>query len=370
MKYIVTVIFFTLFISVRVYGSDDYTELSSYDFTEIQEILDEENNLNFEDTVRMIMSGDLSEKYGSVGELILNVFFSELTAEKKLVVKILIIGLAAAVFSNISGAVLSGKISGTGFYITYISLISALTAGYGIMADMITETMERLTELMNAIVPVYTLSVGFSAGQASAGGFYRIIVIIISIIEKILLRFVIPVIYVYMIVNIINNIADGRMFTKACELIRSLAEWLLKGLMSFVIGINLIQSLINPIVDSLKTGTLGKVLSGIPGIGGTLNSVSGIIFASGSLIKNAIGMGGVAAVLTVCFMPVVKILAVSLIYKGTGAVLEPVSDKRVVNCINGTYTSLVLLMRTLLYAVVFFVLTIAIICSSTNYHSL
>lgn len=55
--------------------------------------------------------------------------------------------------------------------------------------------------------------------------------------------------------------------------------------MTFVIGINVIRSLINPIVDSMKVGTMWKVMQSIPGIGNTLNSVSSVVFASGTLIK-------------------------------------------------------------------------------------
>ena len=53
-------------------------------------------------------------------------------------------------------------------------------------------------------------------------------------------------------------------------------------------------------------------------------------------------------------------------YKVTAAVTEPVSDKRISNAVNGIYESIVLLAKTLLYGVVFFLLTMAIVCYSTN----
>lgn len=358
-------VFLVLIFPSVAYGKEDYSDISDYDFSDIQEILDDEEGIDFEETVKQLMKG---EGGTGIGELIVNTAFYELQKEKDVIIKVLLIGLAAAMFSNISGAVLNGKISETGFYITYLSLVLALTAGYGVIASMVTKTMELLTELMGAIVPVYVVSIGFSTGSNSAEAFYRVIIIVITLIENVLIRVIIPMIYVYMIANIINNMADGKMFTKTCELIKTIVDWLLKGMLSFVIGINLIRSLINPIVDSIKMGTFGKVLSGIPGIGGALNSVSGIVLASGTLIKNAIGIGGVIAIISICFVPVIKALIVSLGYKLAGAVLEPVSDKRVVNSVNSIYVSIVMLMKTLLYAIVFFLLTIAIICSSTNYH--
>lgn len=368
MKSVILGIVLCIMFPVMAYGNEDYSDLSDYDFSDIQEILDEEGGVDFEETVKQIMSGEDSGGTGKISEIISSTILYELEKEKDVIIKVLLIGLAAAMFSNISGAILNGKISETGFYITYLSLVVALTAGYSVIASMVTRTMELLIELMGAFVPVYIVSIGFSTGSNSAEAFYRVIVVVITLIEKILLKVIIPMIYMYLITNIINNMADGKLFSKTCELIKTIVDWMLKGLLSFVIGINLIRGLINPIVDSIKMGTWGKVLSGIPGIGGALNSVSGIVLASGTLIKNAIGIGGVVAIAGICFVPVIKALIVSLAYKLSGAMLEPVSDKRVVNSINSIYVSIVLLMKTLLYAVVFFLLTIAVICSSTNYN--
>ena len=58
----------------------------------------------------------------------------------------------------------------------------------------------------------------------------------------------------------------------------------------------------------------------------------------------------------------------SVAYKGAGALMEPVSDKRIINSISGIYEAMGMLAKTLLYAVVFFLLSIAIVCSSTNYN--
>ena len=72
-------------------------------------------------------------------------------------------------------------------------------------------------------------------------------------------------------------------------------------------------------------------------------------------------------IIVVCFVPIVKTALISISYKAVGAILEPVSDKRIVNCLNGVYESIVLLMKTVIYSTIFFVLTIAIICASTSH---
>lgn len=351
-------------------GINDYGDLDYYDFDEIEDVLEQmECGMDFDETVKKFMSGDTEGSLKELGQAVINGMFKELAAQKTLIFRIILIGIVAALFSNIAKAFLSGSISDTGFYITYILLLGTLSAGYGVLASMITEAIKSLLELMEAIIPVFILSIGFASGQSSAMAFYQVVVIIIIFIEKILLSVIVPLIYIFMIANLINNITGENFLTKACELLKTAINWILKALLSIVIGINVVQSMLSPVVDSIKTSTLGKAASVIPGIGQVLNSVSGIILGAGSLIKNAIGMAAMVAIVSVCFVPVIKTVIISIAYKAAGAILEPVSDKRIIQAINGIYESMVLLGKTLLYAIVFFLLTVAIICSATNFKS-
>ena len=65
-------------------------------------------------------------------------------------------------------------------------LMGTLMSGYVIAADLVTDAMNSLLEFMEAVVPIYTLSVGFAAGSSSAASFYSIITILIVIIQKLL----------------------------------------------------------------------------------------------------------------------------------------------------------------------------------------
>ena len=345
--------------------TDSPTDISYYDYSEITEITQTEG-INFEEIVNDFIKGDVDSALEGMGESILNTMFAELSAQKNIIVKILSIGMIAAIFSNITGAFVSGNISETGFYITFTTLMGVMVAGYHIASDMVYGALDRLIELMEAIVPVYVLSLGFASGQSSATGFYQVVALIIIFVEKILQTVLIPLIYIYMITGLMNNLINGAYLTKTCELIKSVVNWILKALLSVVVGMNVIQSLINPVVDSLKTSSFGKAASLIPGIGGALSSMSGIILGSGTLIKNSIGMASMVAIVSVSFGPVIKAVVMSVAYKGAGALMEPVSDKRIINSISGIYESVGMLAKTLLYAVVFFLLSIAIVCSSTN----
>lgn len=355
------------FLPVKVNGNDiTPDDTSYYNYSEIDKVL-EENEFSFDEVVNLFVEGKTDEALKYIGDGIIDVIFYELETQKGVLIKIISIGIIAAVFTNLSSSFNSGKISETGFYITFTAILGMLVAGYQIAANLVIEALGRLLELMEAMVPVYVLSVGFSAGQTTATSVYQIIALVILLIQKVIITVIIPLIYTYMIFGLLNNVVSGSFLTKACELIKTGVNWILKAMLSIIIGLNVIQGLINPVVDTIKANALHKTAGMIPGIGNTLSSMSEIILGSGTLIKNSIGMAAVVAIIIVSFAPVIKITIMSLAYKASGAVLEPISDKRVVNAVSNIYDSMALLGKTLLYGVVFFILTIAIVCSTTNH---
>ncbi len=367
-KILIFIVLFIFMCPLTVLGEEtDPSSVDYYDYSGIDELTGSES-FNFEEVVNMFVNGESDKALESIGNGIVDVFFSELSSQKTVLIKILSIGVIAAVFSNLSTSFSNGNVADTGFYLTFTAILGMLVAGYALAASLVTKALEQLLELMEAIVPVYVLSLGFAAGQTTATGVYQIIVLVIVLIQKIILTVVIPMIYMYMIFGLLNNIVSGSFLTKACELIKSIVNWILKALLSVIIGLNVIQGLINPVVDKVKASALGKTAGMIPGIGNTLSSMSEIILGSGALIKNSIGMAAVVAIIIVSFAPVVKVTIMSIAYKAAGAVLEPISDKRVVNSVSGIYDSMALLGKTLLYGVVFFILTIAIVCSTTNHN--
>ena len=82
------------------------------------------------------------------------------------------------------------------------------------------------------------------------------------------------------------------------------------------------------------------------------------------MLKNALsGLGLLIIVLIVAF-PVIKIFILSMLYKFTAALVEPISDKKIVNCITSAGDSLVLIMSCMISVSVMFFVMVAIVASA------
>ena len=127
--------------------------------------------------------------------------------------------------------------------------------------------------------------------------------------------------------------------------------------------------MIVPMTDSYKKSMLYKAFQMIPGIGSSIETVSETVIGAGNIIKNGIGTAAIAVLLIVCFVPVLKLIILSVLFKVTAAVIEPVSDKRIVKAVNSLGTAIGLLILIVLVAVSLFMLVSAMIVLLTNFHS-
>ena len=104
----------------------------------------------------------------------------------------------------------------------------------------------------------------------------------------------------------------------------------------------------------------------IPGIGDVLGGMTEVVFGTAVLVKNGIGMTGAVICFALCLFPLVQIGCIVLMYKLAAALIQPVSDKRIVGCVESVGEGCRLLMRIIFTSGLLFLLTIVVVSASTG----
>ena len=136
-----------------------------------------------------------------------------------------------------------------------------------------------------------------------------------------------------------------------------------KTLVGLVLGFHMIQGMVLPYVDSMKSATVQKLIGIIPGLGQGAGAITQIVMGSGVLIKNSIGAAGVVVLLIMMIIPVLKLVVMMFLYQGVAAILQPICDKRIVSCISKTGQGHKMLLNIVLSSALLFIITIAVVCS-------
>lgn len=340
-----------------------------FDFSNIQEVLNRSvsgRKIDFLSMLTDVVSDGEAISFSYVWNLLVDTLFADLNYNKNAIVMLVLIGISAAVFANISNAFLSGQIAQTAFYITYLLFISVVATAFHTMSQSAVAVLNNISGFMDTLVPVFCLSLGMVSGGTGSIMFYEVTLGIIWLVDKIFLKIIIPMTDIYVVLIMVNYLSKEDFLTKLAELIQTAVKWALNTLFAMVLGLNVIQGLIVPLAGTIKSHTLVKAVSVIPGIGGGANAVWETVLGTGVIIKNGIGTVALIALFFVISVPVAKMVLFVLMYQGAGAILQPVSDKRVNEALSGISEGAKLLLKTVILAAVFFAVSIALVCASTN----
>ena len=91
-----------------------------------------------------------------------------------------------------------------------------------------------------------------------------------------------------------------------------------------------------------------------------------MVIGSGVLVKNTMGAAGVVVLVIITLIPMLKLVILMILYQCVAAVPQPVCDKRIVSCISDMARGHKILLSIAASAIVLFVVTVAVVCASTN----
>ena len=140
-----------------------------------------------------------------------------------------------------------------------------------------------------------------------------------------------------------------------------------KTLLGFAAGVMTaasVWSLLLPAIDRAKETVAYKLISAVPGVGTAMNTAVGAVIGSGVLIRNVLGMGSLLIILLICAVPVVRVCMVLLSYKIVQAVIQPVTEKRLLEGMDAMTQGVGMLLHVLVSCVLMFILSLAVVCNA------
>lgn len=323
-----------------------------------------EDSFSIEEILNQILKGESLFQKETMSKWFKNIVKAQLQREQKAMFQVVLLVLLAAVFSNFTAVFGDGKTGETSFYITYMLLLALLIKSFGSMGVELKELLENFILFLKALMPSYFLAVTASSGSATAMIFYEAVLFLIYVIQVVFLKGMIPAIYVLALVELVNYLHSEDFLSKMAELLQTLIEWTLKSCMAVVLGMQLIQNMIGPAMDSLKRDIIGKTAASIPGIGNAINGVTEVALGTAVIIRNGIGVVGIIILVCIGIRPVIRLALLAFLYKLLAAVVQPVSDKRMTGALSTIGNGYVLFLKILLCMELLIFITIAILSIS------
>lgn len=318
----------------------------------------------FTEAVKSLIQGEEPLTKENLLRLVKDTLFSSLQEKRGMAVRILMIVAVAAIFTNFTNAFEKSQAADVSFYMMYLCLFTLLMQMFQDMSAMTLDTLNHVITFMKLLMPSYLLASVFAGGSMTGTGFYELTLGMILIIQWIVKYAVMPAIHLYVLFSMLNHLTSEDYLSKLADLLKTFVEWILKTLAALAIGVQTVQCLVLPAADSLKTSALTRTVGAVPGLGNVFNGVTEVVLGSAVLIKNAVGAAGLIFLAVLCLVPLLKLGAGALLYRLIAAVVQPVSNKCMVECIESAGEGAGLLMKALLTVGVLFFLSVAMATAS------
>ncbi len=338
--------------------------VSDMSFEQVQNLMDEmlgENSFSLETTLKNMITGKTAVSKEAVQEFLHGLFFDQLEKERENFFRILLLVLAAAVFSNFAAVFENSQIGDVSFYMVYLLLFTILMNSYQQLGASLGKQLDWLTQFMKGLSPAYFVAISASSGTLSAAAFYQGVLLLVWLVEWMLLTLILPGANLYVLLCLVNHLSKEDMLSKMADLLETLISWGLKTMLGAVLGLQVVRGLVSPAMDALKRTAIGKTAGAIPAVGNAVNMVTELILTGALLVKNCLGVVAVIALLLAGATPVIHYGILSLSYRFLAAIAQPVSDKRIVGCLGTMGEGCAMLLRIMMTAEILCILTFVIL---------
>ena len=136
--------------------------LDDLELTQVQKMLDDmlgENSFSLTDTLVSLTRGEKIFSGKDLQGIFYRIFFGQLEKQKGLYIRILLLILLAAVFSNFAAVFDNGQIGDTCFYVVYLLLFMVCMDSFSGMSRALQNVLSWMAEFMRVLAPAYFLTV-------------------------------------------------------------------------------------------------------------------------------------------------------------------------------------------------------------------
>lgn len=251
------------------------------------------------------------------------------------------VALAVTVLCSLAGALSeSGKASD---YVVLGGALAVMAACAGDMRSFLGQARTALLELSDfsrALLPTIAASAAAGGHGAAAAARYAASALFMDILINAGIQVVLPVIYAYAAAATANAALPSGALSGPMKLIGWVGNTLLAGLTSVFTLALTVTGAVAGSADKVAGGIAKSAISAaLPVVGSILADAADTYVAGAALIRGAVGVFGLAAVVCVCVGPLLTLGLHYIMFKAAACIAEPFAEGRLAGLIGNIGTA-------------------------------
>lgn len=313
------------------------------------------------------INGEKNFSFKEWGTAILKFLFHEFVANGKLLGSLILLTIFSMFLQSMQNAFESSTISKVAYSIVYMVLVILALNSFHIVIKYTNEAIGSMISFVLALIPLLLALIASSGGIISAAFFHPVILFLMNISGVFMQYVILPLLFLATLLSIVSTMSDHYKVTQLAQLLRNWSIGLMGLFLTVFLGVISVQGASAAITDGVAMRT-AKFVTGnfIPVIGRIFTDAADTVVSASGLLKNTVGIAGVAILLIIVAFPAFKILMISFIYKIAAAILQPLGGGPVIKCLDIISKSVIYVFAALGIVSLMFFLSITVIVAAGN----
>ena len=314
----------------------------------------------------MIFEGE-GVRWGELGRRLLYAFTGEVALNISLLGQLVIVGVFCALLRSVASSLGGSEAGDVAFLLCLFVLLFISVQAFRTAVQLAASTLDQMVDFMHAILPLLAALLAAAGAVTTAAIFHPFLYVTVTAIAMLVRGLLFPLVFVMAGLAVLGSLSRDFPLRQMAGLLRT-GSMILLGL-SFLVFFAVMHArgAIAPVTDGLALRT-AKFLTGafIPVVGGRLADALDVVIGGSVLIKNAVGVFGMGAIAVITAFPIVKIFSILTVFRVATALVEPITDSRLVDAMSGLSTCLTLLLAGLITAALMFFVGITVVIGVGN----
>ncbi|KJR48640.1 Stage III sporulation protein AE [Desulfosporosinus sp. I2] len=313
-----------------------------------------------------LKSGKLSLRPENIGHTLLALLGHQILGTAPLIGKLLILAVLGAVLGQLQVA-FEGSVGKTAQVMTYLVLLSLAITSFREALSIATGAIEQMTSLMQTMFPVILTLLITMGNLTSAALFKPLVMGSLTVLATMIKTIILPLFFLAAIIKLFNHISEQFRLNKLAGLFEFAGKLSLGVIMTVFIGVMTVQGVTGGVADSVVFRTAKYSADLIPVVGKFFKDAVELVITSGLLLKNAVGIIALIAIIIICLGPLVKILAMILVFRISAALIEPLGEKALADSLQDMSKSLILILVTVASVGIMFFMSVAVVVGTGTF---
>ncbi len=292
--------------------------------------------------------------------------FSELLSNGKLLGMLILLTVFSIVLQTLQASFEQSTVSKVADAIVVMVLLLFAVSSFHTAAGYVTGAVGKMSDFMMAVIPILLAMTATSGGITSAAFFHPVLIFLINSTVMVIQAVVLPLLFFSTVLGIVSELTDQFKVSGLVKLLRTAGVWILGTMMTIFLAVLSIQGVTTAVTDGIGMRTAKFVSSNVPVVGRLFTDAADTVVNASVLLKNTIGLFGLAMLFMLILFPAIKIFMIAILYRLAAAVLQPIGGGPVIASLQLVGKNLLFMFAAYLMVGFMFFLAVAMVIMAGN----